>query len=66
MPATPRGNTFNEVWSQVMAYLLRRVRENSDIMGGCAKEAAMIRAELKRRLLSWSSTSQAASSASAA
>lgn len=51
---------------QVMAYLLRRVRENSDMMGGCAKEAAMIRAELKRRMLSWASASGSGPVAAAA
>lgn len=33
-----------------MPYLLRRLEENSDIMGAVGKQRAMIWGELKRRL----------------
>jgi len=36
---------------EVMPYLIRRAQENSDVLGGIAKETTMLRAELKRRLL---------------
>jgi proline dehydrogenase len=36
---------------EVMPYLLRRAQENSDIMGGVGQECAMLRREIKRRLL---------------
>lgn len=35
---------------ETMAYLLRRAQENSDVLGGCAKEVSMMRSELVRRL----------------
>jgi proline dehydrogenase len=35
---------------EVVPYLLRRVQENSDIMGGCGAELQKLRTELKRRL----------------
>ena len=37
---------------EVMPYLIRRAQENSEVLGGIAKETGMLRAELKRRLLS--------------
>ena len=36
---------------EVMPYLLRRLEENSDIMGAVGKQRLMIWTELKRRLL---------------
>mmetsp|Transcript_2186 Transcript_2186/g.4489 ORF Transcript_2186/g.4489 Transcript_2186/m.4489 type:complete len:676 (+) Transcript_2186:149-2176(+) len=36
---------------EVMPYLIRRAQENSDVLGGIAKETNMLRSELKRRLL---------------
>lgn len=36
---------------EVMPYLIRRAQENSDVLGGIAKETTMLRSELKRRLL---------------
>lgn len=34
-----------------MPYLIRRAQENGDVLGGVGKEVAMLRAELRRRLL---------------
>jgi proline dehydrogenase len=39
---------------EVMPYLIRRAQENSDVLGGIAKETTMLRSELKRRLLPFS------------
>lgn len=36
---------------EVMPYLIRRAQENSDVLGGVGKETAMMRAELRRRLV---------------
>lgn len=33
-----------------IAYLLRRALENSDLLGGCQKEVAMMQTELARRM----------------
>ena len=35
---------------EVMPYLIRRAQENSEVLGGIAKETGMLRAELRRRL----------------
>ena len=40
---------------EVMPYLLRRLEENSDIMGTMGKQRRMMWTELKRRATSWSS-----------
>ena len=36
---------------EVMPYLIRRAQENSDVLGGIAKETNMLRSELRRRLI---------------
>lgn len=36
--------------AETTAFLLRRAVENSDMLGGCAREVDLIRAELGRRL----------------
>lgn len=36
--------------AHVQCGLCRRAQENSDVLGGCGKERAMIRSELLRRL----------------
>ena len=36
---------------EVMPYLIRRAQENSEVLGGIAKETGMLRSELRRRLL---------------
>lgn len=36
---------------EVVPYLIRRAQENSDVLGGSAKDVGLIAAELKRRLL---------------
>ncbi len=36
---------------EVLPYLVRRAQENSDMLGGVGQETAMLRTELKRRLL---------------
>ena len=36
--------------ARVQCGLRRRAQENSDVLGGCGKERAMIRSELLRRL----------------
>ena len=36
---------------QVMPYLIRRAEENSDMLGGVAKEKKMLRSEIRRRIL---------------
>ena len=35
---------------ETIAWLLRRLHENSDAMGGCAHKVSMLRAEILRRL----------------
>lgn len=34
---------------KVMPYLVRRAQENSDVLGGCAKQVSMMQTELLRR-----------------
>ena len=36
---------------EVLPYLVRRAQENSDMLGGVGVETAMLRSELRRRLL---------------
>lgn len=36
---------------EVIPYLVRRAQENSDMLGGVGQETAMMRTELRRRLL---------------
>lgn len=36
---------------ETTAFLLRRVLENSDMLGGCAREVGLVRSELIRRLV---------------
>jgi len=40
----------------VMPYLIRRVQENSSVLGGTARESKLIWDELKRRLMQLSGT----------
>lgn len=41
--------------NETTAFLLRRALENSDLLGGCARELDLIRAELWRRATSGNS-----------
>ena len=36
---------------EVLPYLIRRAQENSDVLAGSARESALVRRELRRRLL---------------
>lgn len=36
---------------EVLPYLLRRVQENSDMLGGVGKDVALLKQELKRRIM---------------
>ena len=54
----PLGHSGHNVYKLVtygpveetIAWLLRRLHENSDAMGGCAHEVSMLRSEILRRL----------------
>jgi hypothetical protein len=37
--------------NEVLPYLVRRAQENASVLAGVSRETAMMRAELRRRLL---------------
>ena len=49
MPQAYKAVPYGPV-EETVAYLVRRAKENSDVLGGVGKETVMLKAELWRRL----------------